>query len=189
MAVVKSNVITKGLSGKFGQDIVFRMAHGMTYAATPPTVTDRELTEGQVAHRKRFQSAVIYSKAATADPVMKAAYKAAALKKGWNSAMIAAVSDYFNAPEIQEVNLSGYKGVIGDVISVKVTDDFKVSSVSLEILTADSVTIEKGNATLSTDGITWNYTVTSAPASLAGVHVVVKAEDLPGNSTQKDQSL
>lgn len=188
MAVFKCNVITKGLSGKFGQDIVFRQIDGKTYAATPPTVSDRDLTAGQVAHRKKFQSASLYAKTATLDSVTKAAYLAAALKKGWNSARIAAISDYLNAPEIVEVDLNGYFGAVGDVISVKVTDDFKVSRVTLEIFTSDGTSIEQGNAVQSSDEITWNYTATGAPATLQGVHAVVKAYDLPGNLTQLDQS-
>lgn len=47
-------------------------------------------------------------------------------KKRQHSAYSVAVADYFHAPDIKEVDLGGYTGTAGDLISVKVTDDFKV---------------------------------------------------------------
>ena len=35
-----------------------------------------------------------------------------------------AVADWFHAPEVDEVDVSGYKGTVGDAIVIRAGDDF-----------------------------------------------------------------
>ena len=78
MAQSKNNIITHGLSGKVGDLLVFRSWNGKTIVASKPAERTGEPSEAQKQNQKRFQEAILYAKAAIADPDTKAAYKAAA---------------------------------------------------------------------------------------------------------------
>ncbi|MDR3297292.1 MAG: hypothetical protein LBS94_03555, partial [Prevotellaceae bacterium] len=80
MATSKNNVVTHGLSGKIGDLLVFRQMGGKTIVSKVPEKSN-VVSDKQVAHRKRFQQAVIYAQGAVADPETKGLYEAAA-KKG-----------------------------------------------------------------------------------------------------------
>lgn len=112
MAQSKNNIITHGLSGKVGDLIVFRSLNGKTIIASKPGARTGELSDAQKQNQKRFQQAIVYAKSAVADPDTKSAYKAAA-EEG-ESPYNVAVADFMHAPDISEVNLSNYKGKIGD---------------------------------------------------------------------------
>lgn len=188
MARVKSNIATKGLSGMLGGTLVFRQSFGHTLVSAAPVRKDREPTEGQQEHRSRFQEAVFYAKAAMQQAETKEAYQLVG-KKLQQSAYSVAVADYFHAPDIKEVDFSGYSGVAGDVISVKVTDDFKVKWVSVSIYQAEGTLLEQGNAVVGPDGLSWVYTATAENLSREGDRIVVKASDLPGNVSEKETPL
>lgn len=42
----------------------------------------------------------------------------------WQAGFLDAVADFFNAPAVDEVDLSGYTSVAGDAIVVRAHDDF-----------------------------------------------------------------
>jgi len=50
------------------------------------------------------------------------------------------VADFFNAPSVDQVDLSGYSGAAGDVIHIRANDDFDVATVAVDL--------RKGSATL-----------------------------------------
>lgn len=54
-----------------------------------------------------------------------------------------AVADFFNAPNIQEIDVSAYTGQIGSVIRVRATDDFNVNDVFVHITNADGSLVEE----------------------------------------------
>lgn len=111
MAESKNNVITHGLSGKFGDLVVFRQRAGKTLATKAPGAREGEPSEKQLAVQQRFQKAVLYGKSVLADPAAKEAYAAAA--QNGQSAYNIAFADYFSAPDILEVDLSAYSGQAG----------------------------------------------------------------------------
>jgi hypothetical protein len=80
MAKSRNNVVTHGLSGKIGM-LVFRQVDGETIVSTMPEQSS-ELTEKQLAHRKRFQRAVLYGTIAVESPETKELYETLAAKKG-----------------------------------------------------------------------------------------------------------
>ena len=84
-------------------------------------------------------------------------------------------ADLLNAPKIEQIDLSGYHGQVGDVIKVRAYDDFKVVSVSVHIYNSDGVVVEEGNAT--EQGIDWVYTATAQNTDLSGDKIIVKATD------------
>jgi len=181
MAKVKNNIVTQGLSGTLGNTLVFRQYKGTTVAATK-SVSRKEPSGEQLKHRQRFQEAVIYSKSQMADPEAKAEYEA---RKGDSTAFLVAVADFFHAPDIVSVDLSDYEGQPEDRIVVRVTDDFRVMWVKIQIFTADGNLLEEGNATLGNNGLDWVYQAREVNANPEGDRIVVQAGDKPGNITQE----
>ncbi|MDR2026537.1 MAG: hypothetical protein LBQ01_03140, partial [Prevotellaceae bacterium] len=123
MAKSKNNVVTYGLSGKIGDLLIFRQVGGKTVvskiAEQPDTASEKQLKQ-----RKRFQQAAIYAKAAVKDVQTGDLYSAVAKKKKDITAYNVAVADFFNAPDIETVDLSSYKGAAGDEIRIVASDDF-----------------------------------------------------------------
>ena len=93
------------------------------------------------------------------------------------------MGDYLNAPEISNVNTSGYSGNAGNKILVHATDDFSVESVTVRIELADGTLVEEGAATELP--FHWEYVATAANAALGGTKIMVTAKDLPQNETEK----
>jgi hypothetical protein len=182
----KNNVVTFGLSGKIGDLLIFRQRNGKTVVAKLPSGSAKS-SEKQQQHRKRFQQAVIYGKATTASPEMKAIYETNA-KKG-RVPFNAAVADFLHAPQIENIDLSDYTGQAGDVIRITVSDDMQVTSVSVLITNADGSLVEEGDAAPDAGGYTWTYTATRNNDNLDGDKIVITASDLPGNVSKEEQSL
>ena len=122
MAKVAKNIVLHGASGMIGDQIVIKRWRGQTILAQAPGKREKEATEAQKAHQKKFQQAIVYGKAQMADAEAKAEYAA----KGGESlsAFNVAVSDFFHAPNIDEIDLTVYSGGVGDTVRVRVTDDF-----------------------------------------------------------------
>ena len=187
MATSKNNVLTHGLSWTVGDLLVFRNRAGKTIVASKPRERVGEYTESQKLHQHQFQQATLYGQSVMTDPALKAEYEATA--KSGQSAYNVAVADFFHAPDIDTIDVSAYTGKAGDTITVKVTDNFKVTGVSVSIYNADGTEVEKGLAVLSVNGIDWVYTAVTDNASLTGDKIVVQASDLPGHTTSGEQTL
>jgi hypothetical protein len=183
MATSKNNVLTHGLSGTIGDLLVFRNKGNQVIVASRPKERSTEYSESEKAHQQRFQRATIYGRTAVADPNLKADYIAAA-KEG-QTAYNVAVADFFHAPDIDSIDISGYTGKVGEVIKIKVTDDFKVSEVKVSIYNADGTEVEHGTAVQSNFS-EWVFTAQVANASVEGDRIEVKAYDLPGNESLKE---
>ncbi|MCF8374078.1 MAG: hypothetical protein K9H64_20820 [Bacteroidales bacterium] len=187
MAEVKKNIITKGLSGMLGQTLVFRNMGDRTIVASRPS-SNKIPSEAQLEQRKRFQEAVLYAKSQMADETSKAEYAAVAQKTSLGSAYTIAVADFFNAPDISNVDLAGYAGAIGDKIKISVTDVLKVTKVEIDIFNPDGSLVESGEADFL-QGAQWEYTSTVANIDLSGDKIVVRAYDKPGNMTENESVI
>ena len=181
MAKQKNNVVTYGLSGKIGDLLVFRQVDGKTVVSKVPQQSST-ISDKQKEHRKRFQQAVIYAKTALASPETGELYKAGT-KKGLKPLNVA-VADFFNAPDIELVDLSGYSGSEGEDIRINVSDDFMVKSVSVTIVNAEGL-VEEGEAQPVSDFL-WIYTTKQNNGSPESSRITVSASDLPGNVTVKE---
>jgi hypothetical protein len=187
MAKSQNNVLTFGLSGKIGDLLVFSQRSGKTIVSKiPPAPTSA--SEKQKKQRKRFQQATIYAKTALDDRPTKEMYEEAAKKKKGLSAYNVAVADFFNAPDINTVDLSDYTGAVGDPIRMMVSDDFAVKSVHVRIINADGSLVEEGLA-VNSAGNAWIYTATQNNESLVGDKIIITASDLPGNITNEERRL
>ncbi|PWV44630.1 hypothetical protein [Chitinophaga sp. S165] len=185
MAYVKLNPFTKGASGTVGDMMNFRVRKGKTIIGMKRGPSTKPPTEAQQETREQFVIASLFAQEAVKDPAIKALYQKAA--KGGQTAYNVALRDAMNPPVIDEVNISGYKGTVGDLISVKARDVITPKSVTVAILSQTGAVLEQGDAVIKTnDRRIWNYTVTAANAALSGTRVVVTATDLPGNTTEKE---
>jgi hypothetical protein len=182
MAKQERNVVTHGLSGKVGDLLIFRQRAGKTVVAKVPAV-NHKVTGAQLAHRRKFQRAVLYAGHVASDPVQSEAY-AGKTKPGQTFRNLA-VADYLHAPDIEEIDLSGYHGNPGDVIRIEVTDDFAVKEVKVVIINPDGSLVEEGFAQPAATGYEWTYTATATNSDLSGDRIEVFASDTPGNITEK----
>ena len=180
-----SNAITHGLSGKFADVLVFRQRAGETFIGKIPASRTGELTDKQIQVQERFQEGAVYAKKALADPATKALYEAAV--PNGQTAFNVALGDYCSSPEIKQVDVTGYKGAVGDTIMVKAIDNFMVKAVKLRIEKLDGTLIEAGDAVQDAmNGNKWNFTAAVANALITGIKVIAEASDLPGNITTKE---
>jgi hypothetical protein len=186
MAKSKNNVITYGLSGKIGDLLIFRQVGGKT-VVSKVVEQSTVASEKQKAQRRWFQQAVLYAKVATVSSETAELYKQAA-KKEKRLPLNVAVADFFNAPDIETVDLSAYTGAVNDEIRIIVTDDFAVKSVHVKISNADGSPVEEGEA-VQNAGNMWIYTATKDNESLEGDKIVIAASDLPGNIAHEELEL
>ncbi|MBN1428825.1 MAG: hypothetical protein JXB07_10605 [Anaerolineae bacterium] len=176
MAKVRKNIVISGSSGALGDQLVLkRDKAGRTILSAKPTFPeDREFTQAQKDQMAAFREATLYAKSAARTEAIYAEKAKDTPRSGFNVAM----ADWFHAPEIGEIDLSGWTGQAGERIRVKALDDVKVERVTVLIADAEDVIIEQGAAE-QVDGLWWVYTTTQAAAGRP--KVIALAQDLPGN--------
>ena len=135
MAKAAKNLILHGASGKIGDQIVIRQRGGKVILSQAPGARTKEPSEEQKAHQAKFQQAVLYARMQMADATAKAEYVAKADEA--SNAYNVAVADFFHAPDIDEIDVTNYRGSVGDTIRIRATDDFKVKQVQVTISNAD----------------------------------------------------
>lgn len=180
MAKVKNNIITQGLSGSLGDQIVFRKDKaGRTIVSAKPTFSaNRTFNTGQLAHQDAFREAIAYAKTAKDNAI----YISKAEGTPMNAYNVA-VADWFNKPQVLEIDTDGWNGQVGQIIRVKAMDDIQVTKVQVVITDANNAVLEQGEA-VQADGLWWDYTTTDSVATPATARIVATAQDLPGNSVE-----
>jgi len=178
MAKVRNNIVIKGLSGSLGEQLVIKQDKaGRTIVAVKPEFDpNRSFSEAQKGVHENFREATAYAKTAKTEE----AYISKA-EGTPQSAYNIAVTDWFHAPEILELDASAWHGAIGQVIRVKAMDDVQVTQVNIVITDSAGVALEQGQA-VRADGLWWNYTTTATAPE--GPRVVATARDLPGHIAQ-----
>jgi hypothetical protein len=184
MGFVKENLLTKGFSGRIGDEIVFRQLGNRTLFAKRPR---KRTNLVQSAQTTRFSKAVLYAKTVLLDEAIRAAYVEAALHAGLNSAYVAAVTDYLKNPMIVLVFTDLYKGVAGDLIWITALDDFKIQRVTVTLQQPNGTLIEAGQAVAESGR--WKYITTQSNATVAGTKVIVTAKDRPGQEAVAEKVL
>jgi hypothetical protein len=132
---------------------------------------------------------VAYGRLVMADPNMRDLYSQAADRKGM-PLFAFTVADFFNAPSINEVDLSTYTGQAGDLIKIKAEDDFGVASIHVMVSNAEiGASVETGYAveTAAGSGL-WVYTATVSVPAGSQVNFNVVATDYPGGTAFEIQS-
>ena len=98
------------------------------------------------------------------------------------------MADFFNAPSVDEVDLSGYGGAVGDQIVIQASDDFGALGVNVALTDGAGSPLESG-AALETpaDSGRWVYSATSAVATGTTVRIAITASDRPGGKGEAAQ--
>ena len=179
MAKVKNNIVTQGLSGLLGNQIVFRKDKiGRTIVATKPTfATNRTFNADQLAHQEAFRQAIAYAKTAKGEEVYLTKAQGTTM-----SAFNAAVADWFDKPEVLQIDASGWTGEIEQIIRIKAQDNTFVAKVHVVIDNGQGSTIHEQGYAVQADGLWWEYTTTTIVSITPTTRVVAMAHDLPGNS-------
>jgi len=168
MAKVHNNLIVRGLSGKFGGQVVFRqLRDGRTIVCAVPDFSRRVLSKDQKAHHAKFKAGAAYAKAAAKTEPLYAELAAGTLKNAYNVAL----ADFFHPPVIHCVER------VDSFLEVQASDDVKVAKVLVTILDEAGDVLEKGQATQLNETV-WRY----APGQEG--RLLVEAWDLPGNVTR-----
>ncbi|WP_320051817.1 hypothetical protein [uncultured Acetobacteroides sp.] len=182
MAKVADNIIVKGIRGMLGDMLVFRQLNGQTIVSAKPKKPATR-TAKQQEGQERFRLAVAYAKASMGNPQLKELY-ASRISARCTSAHQVAIADYLNAPRIDAIDASLYKGLAGGTITVSASDNFMVASVQVAIHTADGEVIESGSAAKGTDD-RWIYATIQQHHGYASCQITATASDLPGNTAEK----
>lgn len=183
MAKVKLNPVLEQMRGQIG-DLVFKHYGEEVVVGRRPDRSGIVPSEAQVQHQERFRQAVLYGRLVMADPAKRTLYEDAAKAHG-KPLFALTIADFFNAPAVDEVDLSGYTGAAGDPIVILAHDDFKVVEAQVIVTDANGQAIESGKAveTPAKSG-RWVYSATQAVAAGNSVRIAVTASDQPGGTGQ-----
>jgi hypothetical protein len=182
MSDVELNETINGYRGSIGK-LVFKKYKGRTIVCRKG-VSNKPPTEGQLAQRAEFTEASSFADSVEADPALLAFYEPIADQRELTVRAVA-MGDYLKKPTIKPLNLSNYKGRIGDVIKIRATDDIGLADLNVEIVAQDGTHIESGKAV--EQGVRsgkWIYTATAQVNIGTDVFIEAKGVDHAGNETQ-----
>jgi hypothetical protein len=189
MSKIQNNPLLKGASGMLGNVVVYREIRGKVIMSGRPRRRTGHPTPEEEQRRARFLRATQYARTQIQSPVAKEEYS-----KGINgrkiTAYVVAVTDYLTPPVISDIDASRYAGVIGDLIAIRATDDFKVILVQVSVIAPSGALIEFGEARLQPGTLDdWRFAATVANSELPGTKLVVAAHDKAGNVTTSEKVL
>ena len=173
MAQVVNNIFARGLSGKLGDQVVFRtLRDGRTIVCAKPDFSSRKLSQDQKHHHKRFKEAAAYAWSASRREPIYAQLAAGTLKNAYNVAL----GDWFHPPVIHRVERRG------KAIRIQASDDVLVAGVQVVILDEQGKILEQGEA-VKGKGDWWEYLPRESG------QVTVEARDLAGNKVKAESVL
>ncbi len=178
----------RGLSGKMG-DWVYHYKKGSqkTYISETPVFT-KDDTQAQLDQRERFGDANRFASAVLDDPVCAEFYQEMAEARGITPHN-AACSDYFNVPYFKPLDLSKYKGQVGDPIAIRVENENGLVSLEVTINKQDGTDIEKGKAVEQGNRSgRWIYTATQPVALRSDVFIDVVGVDYTGREIKMTEN-
>ena len=183
MAKVQDNIVMKGLSGTLGDQLVIKAGRGgkTIVSAKPSFNPDRAFSPAQLTQQQAFREAAAYAKEVKGEEVY--------IKKangGAKSPYNIAVADWFNRPEILEVDMSGWTNGSGGTIRVRAQDDVVVTGVKLTIADENGTPLEEGEA-VDAGALWWEYS--TAQAYAVNMRVTAAARDLPGHVSERTELI
>ena len=179
MADINRKKYARGVRGKAGaQDVAHQTASGKTIIASQPEFDENlTYTESQPMHQAAVRDAAVYASFAEKHEV----YIKKAEEMG-STPYAVAISDWYSAPRVLEINIDRWTGNPDETIRVKARDTVMVASVMLVIRDAQGQVLEMGEAVLSEAGSAWwNYISQSLVPLEPFPTVQAIAFDLPGN--------
>lgn len=177
MATIKNNIVTEGLRGMIGNQLVFRQLRGKTVVSCKPDAPRTE-SELQRANRCRFRHATQYAKAAMHDPQKKQYYTHKARTLGLPNAYTAAITDYMRRPVVSNVLHKALKSKSRQVVVAASKKDFALTAVEVMLTDAQGRKLA-AYAALRKDKNSREW-IARLPESLPDhAHMTVTATDLP----------
>ena len=179
MAKIKLNPVFAEMRGKMGNIVIKQSKNGQSYTSQLPVKTKDQPSPAQLARRQAFALASDYTRTALADETSRSFYEALARRRK-TTARALCMGDYMNKPAITQLDVSDYKGRVGDPIFIRAHDDVGVVAVNVKLTKADGMPIESGQA-VQRSGDTWAYMATVAVP--LGTHLFISADafDRPGH--------
>lgn len=170
MAISEHNVITRGATGTFGGQVVFRQRNGKTIMCKPPKPYPPK-TPTQIANQERFKRANDFAKQVIKDPAKKAFYKSIA--KPGQTAFNAAFQDAYHKPEVEV-------SVQEQTIAIKARGKHRVEKVKVAIQDPSGTEKRTGFALLKND--LWEYNLGDIQE---GESIWLWVHDIAGNIVRK----
>jgi len=178
MALVKDNLLLHAVRGTLGNQFTIYERNDQIIIAKKRGPSKNKPTKKQLEARYKMKVAAAYAKAILLDPEIKAYYKS--LAGPGQNAYNMAVKDAYKSPEVQNIRFED------ETVVVTAKDEFRVAEVTVRVLDADGVILERGAAVVGRNGVDWYYKVASRPP---GGKIIVVAVDLPGNETVREVKL
>ncbi|CAN5470342.1 hypothetical protein BH09BAC3_BH09BAC3_34050 [soil metagenome] len=180
MAVIKKNPLVKGATGMIGNTYYLRESFGEQQIVNRPRKR-KSSTENELRNQYRFKMAGLYAKKQIKNPEIEKEY-AKGVNPRSRSSYHVALNDFLHAPTVDYINVKLYTGAVGDTITIKAQDDFKVVRVSIEIYDTKGELLEHGDAVRYIyKPFIWKYKASMINRKLRGTVVQVVAFDRPGN--------
>ena len=183
MGMLDPNQVIGILHGSVGDMVFVRMRNGKVYVRHMP-LRKAGFNSGQVMSQDQFKLALAYVKSIRQQLDKYAVYQAAARVRGKRACDLAN-ADFRHLPAIHDVDLSAYKGAIGQAIRVEAVDDFEVIGVLLAIADSSGALLEQGAAVLDRISSRWVYLTQAAVPGGQTVAVHVTAVDRAANSVTR----
>ncbi|AMD86120.1 hypothetical protein SAMN05444369_1222 [Capnocytophaga haemolytica] len=180
MAEISNNSIIQGISGKFGDEFVFKQRNGKTFISRKPRMPKKR-TKDQKKQLSKFAQAAAYSKKARQNPAIQVLYAEIGKEKGLTAHNVA-IKDFLTPPTLTHIDLSQYTGAPNQIIIIKALSFVKITQITVEIHDSQGNLIEEGNAVEATH---WQYTTTHTNPTLTGSTITVRAYDLPHHHTEE----
>jgi hypothetical protein len=177
-------------SGRVG-DIILRNYGGKSVMAKRPDCSKVVKSALQLANMAKFAKASKYSKAVKNDPQLSENYSEKKKKTKYKDVYHAAMSDYLTKPKVKKVELVGYRGQQGNVISILAWDKFRVETVNVMILNKLGQLIEKGPAVarMYSGNREWDYIATVENVDYKSSRILIQVKDRPGNVVEAEVDI
>jgi hypothetical protein len=178
----------RGLSGKMGDWVYKYSKKKETTTIGEMPVRTRELSEAQLAVTEAFTDAQHYATEAMDDPARCEFYTILAEERQITPRN-AAAADFFNKPSFKPLDLSLYKGNVGDPIVIRMVNEIAFVSMEVSLDKIDGTTIEKGRAveTGFRSG-KWIYMTTTPVATGSDIFIKVVATDYAGKKVALNEN-
>ena len=139
----------------------------------------------QLAQRARLAEAAYHASEMLSDPGISAFYAQIA-KERKSTAQAVAIADILNLPSLEAIDLSKYKGQVGDPIEIQAVDDIGLADLEVIVSTQDGSPIERGKAVekVVRSG-KWLYTATAPVASGSEIYIELRGVDHAQNEAKR----
>jgi hypothetical protein len=187
MAVSYNNVITRNYSGRVG-DIILKNYAGKSVMTKRPDCSKVIKSARQLEINDKFKKAVKVGQFVLKHPESSDFYRR---KRPDMDPYHAAISDYMSRPVIERIDVSGYQGLPGNVVTVSVWDKWEIEGIDMVIFNALGEVIECGASVPRefSGNLEWDYTATVENIDYKSSRILVRAKDRPGNVVEAEVDI